>query len=623
MANHPQQLELPAPRTYSRTEFTALRARVKGVSIATIARLYFDPDTSPYADAPYELERFLRTMRDDLVSLALREGSSVLVGYLKQSIEKTGEPRLTPVSLQLIEESAGRWAVAKPEVSHSVGRWFRPLIAERLAHAHMATLGELITFCNRRGGSWWRAVPRIGAHRARVIVAWLRRHADTLGATIAVDVELADPLAARGDGSDVIMIEPAGRHLAPLERVALPHALSGERGTNRSLAFPYVRARHDLEAIRAYLNGYTGQLATQRAYTRELERLLLWSITQRGVALSSLTVEDCEAYKAFLAVPAEAFTGPPAPRQSGRWRPFAPGGLSPDSQRYAVRAIRAAFDWLVDVRYLAGNPWRAVKDPKTVKRVKKMKIERALPIDLWTRVRTFLADRSESAGPDGARWRSARALLLLMGDAGLRVAEAAASARTALQWHPAEYDTGHDTPATWQLEVVGKGDKERFVTMSEEGIDALRAHWADRGLDFDTATEDLPLVAPLVIPPTPHARKKFGLEEGAGEVAQTAGGYSVRGARGLTTWVIRQLLEHLPDLSESERRQLARTSPHAFRHTFGTQSVAADVPLDVVQQLLGHASLQTTSTYVTAEQRRMRREVAKYHARLGRSGEGH
>ncbi len=36
--------------------------------------------------------------------------------------------------------------------------------------------------------------------------------------------------------------------------------------------------------------------------------------------------------------------------------------------------------------------------------------------------------------------------------------------------------------------------------------------------------------------------------------------------------------------------------------------------LDVVQQLLGHASLQTTSVYVTAEQRRQRIEAAKFHA---------
>ena len=48
----------------------------------------------------------------------------------------------------------------------------------------------------------------------------------------------------------------------------------------------------------------------------------------------------------------------------------------------------------------------------------------------------------------------------------------------------------------------------------------------------------------------------------------------------------------------------------AFRHTFGTQSVADDVPVDVVQKLLGHASLQTTTIYVQAEKQRVIEEIA-------------
>ncbi|WP_412528926.1 tyrosine-type recombinase/integrase [Burkholderia lata] len=62
--------------------------------------------------------------------------------------------------------------------------------------------------------------------------------------------------------------------------------------------------------------------------------------------------------------------------------------------------------------------------------------------------------------------------------------------------------------------------------------------------------------------------------------------------------MVEQLLDKMTDPTEPERRRLAGPSPHAFRHTFGTQSVAADVPPNV-QQLLAHASLQTTSVYVT------------------------
>jgi integrase len=50
-------------------------------------------------------------------------------------------------------------------------------------------------------------------------------------------------------------------------------------------------------------------------------------------------------------------------------------------------------------------------------------------------------------------------------------------------------------------------------------------------------------------------------------------------------------------------------TPHAFRHTFGPLAAANDVPIDVVQRVLGHRSIQTTSIYLQAEKRRMMSEV--------------
>ena len=46
-------------------------------------------------------------------------------------------------------------------------------------------------------------------------------------------------------------------------------------------------------------------------------------------------------------------------------------------------------------------------------------------------------------------------------------------------------------------------------------------------------------------------------------------------------------------LSLNERALPCQANAHAFRHTFGTQSVADEVPVDVVQKVLGHASLAT------------------------------
>ncbi|WP_323122637.1 hypothetical protein [Burkholderia alba] len=50
----------------------------------------------------------------------------------------------------------------------------------------------------------------------------------------------------------------------------------------------------------------------------------------------------------------------------------------------------------------------------------------------------------------------------------------------------------------------------------------------------------------------------------------------------------------------------------AHAPSLGATIAAVEVPLDVVQRVLGHASLQTTTVYVTAEQRRIREEVGRY-----------
>lgn len=78
--------------------------------------------------------------------------------------------------------------------------------------------------------------------------------------------------------------------------------------------------------------------------------------------------------------------------------------------------------------------------------------------------------------------------------------------------------------------------------------------------------------------------------------------------------MVTELVETMDDLSLDERRQLGQANAHALRHTFASHSVADDVPVNVVQKVLGHASLQTTTIYVQAEKQRVVEEVARYYA---------
>ncbi|OTP80600.1 phage integrase family protein [Caballeronia sordidicola] len=640
MANQAQQLTLPTPRTYTRTDFAALRAFVQHIAPSVIAHRYYDPDdreVSPQAATADAMERFLRTMLDDLVQLALRNGSAALAAHLKASIKQHGSAKLTSVTLRMVEQ-ASALAAASPAANHHVGLWLRPLVTKRLTAERITTLGELVAYCNSHGGSWWRSVPRIGAHRASVLVAWLRRHEQTLGMRVDDDVDAGPLVPAVGLGNVVVVGGSIDAPLlAPFERLAIPTALSGEHGTNRAREFAFIRADHDLAAVHAYLNRYRDRRPTLRAYTRELERLVLWLVIVRGVVLSSMTVEDCEAYKDFLKAPSASFVGPKRSRASGRWRPFASNSLSADSQAYAVRAIRAAFAWLTSVRYLGGNPWSAVSDPATVTREVIVQVERALPADLWRLVRGALdarcgAELLHQTEDEVRQWRTARAAILLMGDSGLRRDEVANAHRENLRPLPAN---GHQEKGKWgdskqvqqqrhelietsprpailALSVVGKRRKQRTVPVSAATLDALRAHWADRNHDFDAMMMEGPLIAPLVIPGTDAAHGKH---DGAAEAheklpyAADALGRLVREAmKRLAGELLREGV-----LSHDAHAQLVSTSAHAFRHTFGTRAVARDMPIDVVQSILGHASLQTTSVYVRAEQARMLDAAASYY----------
>jgi site-specific recombinase XerD len=583
-------------RQYTSKDFAALRAFVQRLDPAVIARTYYSTDEDVHASTPGAMERYLRAMLDTLVKLAIEHGSSVLADHLKTSIRRHGSARLTAVSLKMVEQAA-QIAIAVPAASHGVGMWFRPMVSRHLREQQITTLGELVHFCNRRGGSWWRAVRRIGPGRARRVVAWLRRHETTIGLRVEPDVDELEPFAAK-DGQTV-EIGGTRATLAPLERMSVHAGFSGATGENRSTAFAFVRARNDLEAVRAYLHQYRDQPKTLRAYTKELERFLLWAVCVLRRPLSSVLVEDCEAYKDFLKAPSPSFVGPRATRSSRRWRPFASPSPSPETQRYAVRALRAAFTWLVDVRYLAGNPWKAVNDPTVVQSLVPLKIGRALPPSLWSRMRRHVDLECEA--PDATQWRVVRVILLLGGDSGLRREEMTTSRREFAS--PALHEA--DDPTVWQLQVLGKRKRLRMVPVSAAGIDALRAHWLDRGQDFDIASEG-PLLKPLVIPHTPQALRKHG--DG------TEHSYSPDSINDLIKWAMKQLIARMTDLSIEEKRKLSTTTPHAFRHTFGTEAMAHDVPLDVVQRILGHLSLQTTTIYVQAEHQRMIQAAAAYFA---------
>jgi site-specific recombinase XerD len=131
-----------------------------------------------------------------------------------------------------------------------------------------------------------------------------------------------------------------------------------------------------------------------------------------------------------------------------------------------------------------------------------------------------------------------------------------------------------DLTARW-VTVWGKGSKQRRVPLSEAAVTAVQA-WLRDG-------------RPLLI----------GEESGAAAFVN-------RRARRVTPRDIRRILDH---------RASQPTHPHALRHSFATHLLDGGADLRVVQELLGHASLQTTQVYTHVSKERLLQTHERTHPR--------
>lgn len=593
-------LVAPEAPHYTRADFTALRASLNKLDIGFIASNYYTEDDLEAlgCESSADLQRRLEAMRDHLIHRA-----SVSNPHIAEALRNARKSaQWSKVALDFLFQAA-EFQSTKPQPRDALTAWLKPRVARHLQAEGVRTLENLVGLIERRGPTWWRPIPRLGEGKAAAILRWLGRHTTTLGRLTVSGTKTASDASL-----PAVVLDPQAQSaiLVPLEGIRLPAELDGSAGLNRAEKFCLIYAQNDLEAVQAYLVKFKSQPHTLRAYQKELERLLLWAIYKRRRPLSSLLVEDCEQYKGFLSSPDPEWVGPRTKRWSPRWKPFE-GPLSPASKQHSVTIIRGFFGWLQDVRYLAGNPWVAVANPRKEKPLERMQIDKALPEALWnalSREGGYLDQAiAHLSADEQAQMRLGKAALLLVGHSGIRREEAVTAKRGRLKMIEAAR-----IPLA-ELEILGKGLRWRRVLLPESAVRALRDHWTDRRQDFDDLSHaESHLLSPLVIPSTPQATEKHLQEENG-----AAKGFAPGSLWRIVTRTLKVVAadEHI-EMTAEERDILRRRATHAFRHTFASVAVGREVPLDVMQRLLGHASLETTSIYVQAERKRSIAEMSRY-----------
>ena len=162
--------------------------------------------------------------------------------------------------------------------------------------------------------------------------------------------------------------------------------------------------------------------------------------------------------------------------------------------------------------------------------------------------------RAGGAPLDAAIASRDHAVLELLYGCGLRVAELCG------------LDDGDLDLRGRTVTVRGKGDRERRVPMHDLCVEAL-VPWLDRGRTV------------LARPESPKRAV-----------------FLNRSAARLGPCDVRRIID---------RRSVVPTHPHALRHSFATHLLDGGADLRVVQELLGHASLQTTQVYTHVSKERL------------------
>ena len=535
------------------TALSALRAWHEGMS----SREAVDRFIPTAREAGASARGVIGAMRRRVATFALSRHREDLARHF------TGPARKGPAAARAVMaaiDELRRAPVPEPLIGDAVSAWLPARIAAALEAAGIKTLAQL-TLRTPRRRRWWVAIDGLGAAGARTVEAFFAAH----------------PRLTERARELVVIEHPS--EIAPWEHIVVPQDVDGSAGTFRApRASCALKARNDYEAVQAWLSLHEAA-ATQRAYRKEAERLILWAVIERGCARSSRSTEEAVAYRAFLRGPSPRarWVGPARPRGSPEWRPFV-DGLSTRSTAYALSVLGALFRWLIEQRYVLANPFAGVKVRGA--RPAGLDTARMLTEGEWKLTRIVADGLEWSYGWEAPAAQRLRFLLDLAYGTGLRVSELVGACLGDVK-----VDAHGDT---W-LHVVGKGAKVGKVVLPGS---------VRRALDQYLVQRALPVTPSMWNPATPLLARLDG-----------EAGISPTRLWALMKRFFETAAGVVEDRSPALAEKLRRATPHWMRHTHATRALEGGADLTTVRDNLRHSSIATTSMYLHADDARRARQI--------------
>ena len=262
-------------------------------------------------------------------------------------------------------------------------------------------------------------------------------------------------------------------------------------------------SKEDFKYSKEFLLSYQGNEATFNAYRRETERLLQWAWLIAKKSIRHLKRHELETYIEFCQNPPLTWTGVKKTNRyldkegqripNPEWRPFVSTvskiefrkGLRPDPKEHHLseKALREIFtvlgcfyNFLIQENYTEINPILNIRQKSRYFRnlQGKRKIRRLSELQWEYVIETAEMMAKENPEKHEKTLFMISALYLMY----LRISEVAASER----WLPKMSDFYCDHDGLWWFTTVGKGNKERQISVSDSMLKALRRYRQSLGL---------------------------------------------------------------------------------------------------------------------------------------------